>query len=59
VIEIQCSQLTQMMIMAQINSDPFSCDELERLIARDMGISCKLFKYLNSAFFPVPPRSLP
>ena len=40
-----------MMIMAQINSDTFSCDELEKLISRDMGISYKLFKYLNSAFF--------
>jgi EAL and modified HD-GYP domain-containing signal transduction protein len=49
--EIQGSQLTLMMIMAQINSDAFNCDELERLIAKDMGLSYKLFKYLNSAFF--------
>jgi c-di-GMP-related signal transduction protein len=49
--EIQGSQLNLMMIMAQINSDTFSCDELEKLISRDMGISYKLFKYLNSAFF--------
>jgi EAL and modified HD-GYP domain-containing signal transduction protein len=49
--EIQGSQLNLMMIMARINSDTFSCDELETLIARDMGISYKLFKYLNSAFF--------
>mgnify|MGYP003563554486 CR=1 FL=1 len=49
--EIQGSQLNLMMIMAQINSDTFSCDELEKLIVRDMGISYKLFKYLNSAFF--------
>jgi c-di-GMP-related signal transduction protein len=40
-----------MMIMAQINSDSFNCDELEKLIVRDMGISYKLFKYLNSVFF--------
>ena len=49
--EIHGSQLNLMMIMAQINSDNFSCDELEQLIARDMGISYKLFKYINSAFF--------
>lgn len=49
--EIQGSQLNLMMIMAQINSETFSCDELEKLISRDMGISYKLFKYLNSAFF--------
>jgi c-di-GMP-related signal transduction protein len=49
--EIQGSQLNLMMIMAQINSDSFNCDELEKLIVRDMGISYKLFKYLNSVFF--------
>ncbi len=49
--EIQGSQLTLMRIMAQINCDTFCCDELEQLIARDMGLSYKLFKYLNSAFF--------
>jgi EAL and modified HD-GYP domain-containing signal transduction protein len=49
--EIQGSQLTLMMIMAQINSHTFNCDELEQLIARDMGLSYKLFKYLNSTFF--------
>jgi EAL and modified HD-GYP domain-containing signal transduction protein len=49
--EIQGFQLNLMMIMAQINSDTFSCAELEKLISRDMGISYKLFKYLNSAFF--------
>jgi c-di-GMP-related signal transduction protein len=49
--EIPGSQLNLMMIMAQINRETFSCDELEQLISRDMGISYKLFKYLNSAFF--------
>ncbi len=49
--EIQGYQLSLMMIMAQLSSDTFSRDELERLISRDMGISYKLFKYLNSAFF--------
>ncbi|WP_372677327.1 EAL and HDOD domain-containing protein [Desulfosarcina sp.] len=49
--EIQGSQLTLMTIMALINSDHFCCDDLERLIARDMGLSYKLLKYLNAAFF--------
>ncbi|MEE4111648.1 MAG: HDOD domain-containing protein [Desulfobacteraceae bacterium] len=49
--EIQGSQVTLMSIMAQINSDTFCCEELERLIARDLGLSYKLFRYLNSAFF--------
>jgi c-di-GMP-related signal transduction protein len=49
--EIPGSQFNLMRIMAQINSETFSCDELEQLISRDMGISYKLFRYLNSAFF--------
>ena len=49
--EVEGSQVNLMRIMAQVNNDDFSLDELEQLIARDMGISYKLFKYLNSAFF--------
>ena len=49
--EVQGSQINLMRIMAQVNNSDFSLDELEQLIARDMGISYKLFKYLNSAFF--------
>jgi len=49
--EIPGSQFNLMRIMAQVNSETFSCDELEQLISRDMGISYKLFRYLNSAFF--------
>ena len=49
--KVQGSQINLMRIMAQANSDGFSLDELEELIARDMSISYKLFKYLNSAFF--------
>ncbi len=49
--EIHGSQLNLMLIMALVNSDSFSSDQLEQLITRDMGISYKLLKYLNSAFF--------
>jgi len=49
--EIQASQVNLMMIMSQINDASFSWDELEKLISRDMGISYKLFKFINSAFF--------
>lgn len=49
--EIQGSQLNLMVIMAQINSDAFSFSKLEALISRDIGISYKLFKYINSAYF--------
>jgi len=49
--EIHASQLNLMMILAQINSDSFSQEAVEQLISKDMGISYKLFKYLNSTFF--------
>jgi len=49
--EIRSSQISLMRIMAQVNGETFSFDELEQLISRDMAITYKLFKYINSAFF--------
>ncbi|BBO85183.1 hypothetical protein DSCO28_57490 [Desulfosarcina ovata subsp. sediminis] len=49
--EIKGFQLNLMMIMAQINSGRFSLKNLENIIVRDMGISYKLLKYVNSVFF--------
>ncbi|WP_319523148.1 HDOD domain-containing protein [uncultured Desulfosarcina sp.] len=49
--EIQGSQLHLMAIMAQLANDSFQLEEMEKLISRDISISYKLFKYLNSAFF--------
>ncbi len=49
--EIESSQITLLQIMSEINKDDFSVDDLEELVARDMGIAYKLFKYLNSAFY--------
>lgn len=49
--EIEGSQVTLMQIMALVNKNDFDIEGLEDLVARDMGIAYKLFKYLNSAFF--------
>jgi c-di-GMP-related signal transduction protein len=49
--EIQGSQLHLMAIMAQLANESFQLEEMEKLISRDISISYKLFKYLNSAFF--------
>lgn len=54
--EIPGSQLNLMRIMAQINGETFSCNELEQMISRDIGIAYKLFKYVNSAFFARPSK---
>ncbi len=49
--EIPGSQLNLMMIVAQINKADFEIDDLEQLVSRDMGISYKLLRYINSIFF--------
>lgn len=49
--EIKGSQINLMVIMAQINSEVFNLTKLEQLVSRDMGISYKLFRYINSAYF--------
>jgi EAL and modified HD-GYP domain-containing signal transduction protein len=49
--EIQGSQINLMIIMAQLANETFHLEEMEKLISRDISISYKLFKYLNSAFF--------
>ncbi len=38
-------------IMTEAGREGFSMDELDRLIERDVGISYKLLRYLNSPFF--------
>ena len=52
--EIETSQLTQLEIMAALNSDNFDYTELEKLVSHDVGISYKLLRYINSPFFAKP-----
>lgn len=49
--DIPTSKITLMQIMAEINKEDFRFDELERFISRDVGISYKLLRYINSAYF--------
>ena len=40
--------------LAELSCGDLSFDELERVIAADVGLSLKLLRYVNSAFFSLP-----
>ncbi len=54
--EIPSSQIAKLQIMAEINKPDFDFNELESLIIRDVGISYKLLRYINSPFFAKPSK---
>ncbi len=49
--DIPTSKITLMQIMAEISREDFQFRELEKFISRDVGISYKLLRYINSAYF--------
>ena len=48
---ISSSRLNLLRIMAEINREDFRFEELEKMIRRDLSISYRLFRYINSAYF--------
>ncbi|MBT8338446.1 MAG: HDOD domain-containing protein [Desulfatitalea sp.] len=49
--QISGAQLNLLQLMAAVNQPGFNFDDLERLITPDVGLSYKLLRYINSAFF--------
>ncbi|RZB36415.1 MAG: hypothetical protein SRB2_02240 [Desulfobacteraceae bacterium Eth-SRB2] len=49
--EIAPSKITMLQIVGEANKKDCSFDKLEKLINRDVSISYKLLRYINSAFF--------
>ncbi len=49
--DISPSKITLVQIVAEANKPDFDFEELEKLIARDVSLSYKLMRYINSAFF--------
>jgi EAL and modified HD-GYP domain-containing signal transduction protein len=49
--EIAPSKITLLQIVGEANKKDCSFDKLEKLINRDVSISYKLLRYMNSAFF--------
>jgi c-di-GMP-related signal transduction protein len=54
--KVQGSQIQLLQIMSEINKPEFDFKELDNLISRDVTISYKLLKYINSAFFATANR---
>ena len=49
--EIPGSQLNLLQLMSELNKKDFQFDQLENLVAQDVGLSYKLMRYINSPFF--------
>jgi EAL and modified HD-GYP domain-containing signal transduction protein len=49
--DIPQNKLTMLRLISEINCSEFDVSALEKLISRDVAVSYKLLKYLNSAYF--------
>jgi c-di-GMP-related signal transduction protein len=49
--DIPSLKMNLLQIMSEAGKEGFSVDELDRLVERDVGVSYKLLRYLNSPFF--------
>jgi len=49
--DIAPSKISLMQIMAEANKEDMKIKELERIVSRDISISYKLLRYMNSAYF--------
>lgn len=49
--DIPSSQLTLLQIMAEANKENFDFNEIRAMIERDVSITYKLMRYINSAYF--------
>ncbi len=49
--EISSSSISLLRILAEVNKPDFSFDEIDKMVAKDLSISYKLLRYINSAFF--------
>jgi EAL and modified HD-GYP domain-containing signal transduction protein len=53
---VPSSQLSQLELASMLRDPEVTIDELERVIARDLGLSYRLLRYINSAHFALPRR---
>ena len=49
--DISSVQMSLLQVMAEVNKDNFEFSKVERIISRDVGISYKLLRYMNSAYY--------
>jgi EAL and modified HD-GYP domain-containing signal transduction protein len=49
--DLSGSQIQMLEIMAEANKDQVDFDKLEKIISRDVGMSYKLLRFINSAYY--------
>jgi EAL and modified HD-GYP domain-containing signal transduction protein len=49
--DISTSKISVLQIMTEANKEDFNLEQLEKLINRDVAVSYKLLRYMNSAYF--------
>ncbi|HEY1594084.1 MAG TPA: HDOD domain-containing protein [Thermoleophilaceae bacterium] len=51
---VPTNRLAKLSLLAELNNPEADFDGLERIIARDVGLSYRFLRYINSAFFSLP-----
>jgi c-di-GMP phosphodiesterase len=51
---VPANRLAKLAMLAELNSPEADFDSLEKLIGRDVGLSYRFLRYINSAFFSLP-----
>ncbi|HET8672950.1 MAG TPA: HDOD domain-containing protein [Thermoleophilaceae bacterium] len=51
---VPTNRMAKLGILAELNNPEADFDGLERLISRDVGLSYRFLRYINSAFFSLP-----
>lgn len=49
--DVTAQKLSLLQIMAEVNNEDFGFEKLEAIITRDVAVSYKLLRYVNSAYF--------
>jgi EAL and modified HD-GYP domain-containing signal transduction protein len=52
--ELKFSNINHLLLLQEINRPDISFDRLEKIIKRDVSLSYKLLRYINSAYFGFP-----
>lgn len=53
---IPANKINTLQLMAKLNDPDVSVEELDTIISRDVSLSFKMLRYINSAFFALPRR---
>lgn len=51
---VPANRMAKLSLLAELNNPEADFDSLERIIARDVGLSYRFLRYINSAFFSLP-----